>query len=235
MVLLAFNAVFGMSLPVLFTAAANETYHSGAVGYGLYSSLAALGAFAGAMLSSLRRDGAAAEPGRQRSIVYGLVTAFAGRRAALRAVPRVARGHRRRPPALRHRGRVDHPALHQPGDPRPGDVVLHHGAGRRAGDRRPADGLDRGALRLVGRVRDRGRAARTGRHHGRHHPGAAAPAADRGQPADAAADAAHRQAQRRPRGRGARLRSSAPARSGPAGARPRRPRAPASPAGRSGS
>jgi MFS family permease len=77
LVLLAFNAVFGMSLPVLFTAAANDTYHSGAVGYGLYSSLAALGAFAGAMLSSLRRTV------RLRAIVaavivYGLVTAFAG-------------------------------------------------------------------------------------------------------------------------------------------------------------
>jgi MFS family permease len=77
LVLLAFNAVFGMSLPVLFTAAANDTYDSGAVGYGLYSSLAALGAFAGAMLSSLRRTV------RLRGlvgavIVYGLVTAFAG-------------------------------------------------------------------------------------------------------------------------------------------------------------
>jgi MFS family permease len=77
MVLLAFNAVFGMSLPVLFTAAANDTYQSGAVGYGLYSSLAALGAFAGAMLSSLRRTV------RLRGLVaavvaYGLITAFAG-------------------------------------------------------------------------------------------------------------------------------------------------------------
>ena len=77
MVLLAFNAVFGMSLPVLFTAAANDTYHSGAAGYGLYSSLAALGAFAGAILSSRRRTvrlrGLVAAV-----VVYGLVTAFAG-------------------------------------------------------------------------------------------------------------------------------------------------------------
>jgi MFS family permease len=77
MVLLAFNAVFGMSLPVLFTSAANDTYHTGAVGYGLYSSLAALGAFAGAMLSSLRRNV------QLRGLVvaviaYGSVTAFAG-------------------------------------------------------------------------------------------------------------------------------------------------------------
>lgn len=77
LVLLAFNAVFGMSLPVLFTAAANETYQTGAVGYGLYSSLAAVGAITGAILSTMRRTiqvralvGAV--------ILYGLVTAFAG-------------------------------------------------------------------------------------------------------------------------------------------------------------
>jgi MFS family permease len=77
LVLMAFNAVFGMSLPVLFTAAANETYQTGAVGYGLYSSLAAVGALTGALLSTMRRSiqvralvGAV--------ILYGLVTAFAG-------------------------------------------------------------------------------------------------------------------------------------------------------------
>ena len=77
MVLLGFNAVFGMNLPVLFTASANDSYHTGAVGYGLYSSLAAVGAFAGAMLSTLRRNV------QLRGLVvtvilYGLVTAFAG-------------------------------------------------------------------------------------------------------------------------------------------------------------
>ena len=77
MVLLGFNALFGMSLPVLFTSAANDTYHSGAVGYGLYSSLAAVGALTGAVLSSMRRTV------RLRSlvsavIVYGAVTAAAG-------------------------------------------------------------------------------------------------------------------------------------------------------------
>lgn len=76
-VLLAFISVFGMNLPVLFTAAANETYATGAAGYGLYSSLAAVGAFAGAILSSRRRSL------RVRSIViatiiYGIVTMFAG-------------------------------------------------------------------------------------------------------------------------------------------------------------
>jgi MFS family permease len=77
MLLLGFNAVFGMSLPVLFTSAANDAYHSGAAGYGLYSSLAAVGALSGALIASTRRAV------RLRSlvgavIVYGCVTAFAG-------------------------------------------------------------------------------------------------------------------------------------------------------------
>lgn len=77
MVLLGFNAVFGMSLPVLFTASAGETYDTGAAGYGLYSSLAAVGAMVGSFLVTLRRNV------RVRSlvftvIVYGLTTAFAG-------------------------------------------------------------------------------------------------------------------------------------------------------------
>jgi MFS family permease len=77
MVLLGFNAVFGMSLPVLFTASAGDVYGTGAAGYGLYSSLAAVGAVAGSLLSTLRRNV------RVRSLVftviaYGLITAFAG-------------------------------------------------------------------------------------------------------------------------------------------------------------
>lgn len=76
MVLLGFNALFGMNLPVLFTSAATS-YESGAAGYGLYSSLAAVGALTGAMVSSTRRAG------RLRGLVaaviaYGLVTAFCG-------------------------------------------------------------------------------------------------------------------------------------------------------------
>jgi MFS family permease len=82
MVLLAFNAVFGMSLPVLLTASANEVWMSGAAGYGLYSSLAALGALIGAVLSTLRRSV------RLRGLVvaviaYGSFTAFAGLAPAL--------------------------------------------------------------------------------------------------------------------------------------------------------
>jgi MFS family permease len=75
-VLLGFVAVFGMNLPVLFTAAATS-FGTGAAGYGLYSSLAAVGALIGAVLSAQRRSL------RLRAIViatigYGLVTALAG-------------------------------------------------------------------------------------------------------------------------------------------------------------
>lgn len=75
--LMFFVATFGMNLPVLFTASANTTYHTGAAGYGLYSSLAAAGALAGALLSTRRRQL------RLRAIViavivYGAVTALAG-------------------------------------------------------------------------------------------------------------------------------------------------------------
>lgn len=76
-VLMFFVATFGMNLPVLFTASANSTYHTGAAGYGLYSSLAAAGALAGALLSTRRRSL------RLRAIVvavifYGAITAIAG-------------------------------------------------------------------------------------------------------------------------------------------------------------
>ncbi|MBW4032272.1 MAG: MFS transporter [Acidobacteria bacterium] len=76
-VLMVFVATFGMNLPVLFTASANSTYHTGAGGYGLYSSLAAAGALAGALLTARRKRL------RLRSIViavviYGAVTALAG-------------------------------------------------------------------------------------------------------------------------------------------------------------
>ncbi len=76
-VLMLFVSMFGMNLPVLFTASANGTFHTGAAGYGLYSSLAALGALIGALLSTRRRRL------RLRAIVvsviaYGLITALCG-------------------------------------------------------------------------------------------------------------------------------------------------------------
>lgn len=77
LVMLAAVAIFGMNLPVLFTASADHVYGTGAAGYGLYSSLAAAGAFIGAILSARRRTL------RLRTIVlatvvYGAITLFAG-------------------------------------------------------------------------------------------------------------------------------------------------------------
>ena len=77
LVMLAAVAVFGMNLPVLLTASADGVYGTGAAGYGLYSSLAAAGAFVGAILSARRRAL------RLRTIliatvVYGGVTMLAG-------------------------------------------------------------------------------------------------------------------------------------------------------------
>ncbi len=53
-VMLAFVSTFGMSLPVLLVAFADHVYGTGATGYGLYSSAAAVGALSGA-ISSARR------------------------------------------------------------------------------------------------------------------------------------------------------------------------------------
>lgn len=57
MILLGFVATFGMTLPVLFTAAAAETgFDTGSEGYGLYTSLAAVGAVLGALASTRRKS-----------------------------------------------------------------------------------------------------------------------------------------------------------------------------------
>lgn len=53
-VMLAFVAAFGMNLPVMLVAFADHVFDSGAAGYGLYSSAAALGALAGALASTRR-------------------------------------------------------------------------------------------------------------------------------------------------------------------------------------
>ncbi len=52
LVLLASVSIFGMTLPTLLAAFADRVYGSGAAGYGLLSSVAAIGAFAGAMGST---------------------------------------------------------------------------------------------------------------------------------------------------------------------------------------
>jgi len=55
--LMFFVATFGMTLPVLFTAAAGERgFDTGSSGYGLYTSLAAVGSVAGALISVRRRS-----------------------------------------------------------------------------------------------------------------------------------------------------------------------------------
>lgn len=76
-VLLAAISLFGMNLPVLLTAAAAKTFGTGAAGYGLYSSFAALGAFLGAVVSARRYDV------RLRSVVllagsFGVLTIAVG-------------------------------------------------------------------------------------------------------------------------------------------------------------
>ena len=77
MVMLSFVAVFGMSLPVILTGFANEVYETGSTGYGLYTSLVAIGALTGALLSTRLRTL------RLRTIiitalVYGTLQALAG-------------------------------------------------------------------------------------------------------------------------------------------------------------
>src|SRR5690606_26500429 len=52
--MLVFIATFGMNLPVLLVSFADHVFGSGAAGYGLYSSAAALGALAGAIASTRR-------------------------------------------------------------------------------------------------------------------------------------------------------------------------------------
>lgn len=53
-IMLAFVATFGMNLPVMLVAFADHVFGSGAAGYGLYSSAAALGALAGSIASTRR-------------------------------------------------------------------------------------------------------------------------------------------------------------------------------------
>jgi MFS family permease len=54
MVVLAFVSTFGMTLPVLLVSFADTVFKTGAAGYGLYSSAAAVGALIGALLSTRR-------------------------------------------------------------------------------------------------------------------------------------------------------------------------------------
>lgn len=60
-----FVAVFGMPMPTLLAGLANSVYETGATGYGLYNSLAAVGAFVGALVSARRSSL------RLRTIIFG--------------------------------------------------------------------------------------------------------------------------------------------------------------------
>jgi MFS family permease len=77
MAMLVFVAVFGMSMPTLLAGMANTAFDTGAQGYGLYNSFAAIGALAGALLSTRRTSL------RVRSVIlaglaYGLFMLSAG-------------------------------------------------------------------------------------------------------------------------------------------------------------
>lgn len=77
MAMLLFVAVFGMSLPTLLAGMASTAFNTGAQGYGLYNSFAAIGALSGALLSTRRTSL------RIRSVIlaglaYGLFTLSAG-------------------------------------------------------------------------------------------------------------------------------------------------------------
>lgn len=67
MVMVGFVAVFGMPMPALLAGMADTVYLTGAQGYGLYNSLAAVGALAGALLSTRRASL------RLRTIIIGAV------------------------------------------------------------------------------------------------------------------------------------------------------------------
>lgn len=55
-IMLGFLSVFGLNLPVLLAAYASQVYRVGAAGYGLFSTLVAVGAFAGALASTRRAN-----------------------------------------------------------------------------------------------------------------------------------------------------------------------------------
>ncbi|GHD83697.1 sugar phosphate permease [Salinibacterium amurskyense] len=67
MIMVFVVAVFGMPMPTLLAAMANTVYDTGASGYGLYNSLAAIGALLGALASARRASL------RLRTIIFGAV------------------------------------------------------------------------------------------------------------------------------------------------------------------
>lgn len=77
MVMVGFVAMFGMPMPALLAGIADDVYFTGATGYGLYNSLAAVGALAGA-LASARRASLRLRTIILGALLYGLVLTLTG-------------------------------------------------------------------------------------------------------------------------------------------------------------
>jgi MFS family permease len=77
LVMVAFVAVFGMPMPALLAGMADTVYDTGATGYGLYNSLAAIGALLGA-LASTRRATLRLRTIMIGAVIYGLALIVAG-------------------------------------------------------------------------------------------------------------------------------------------------------------
>ncbi|MGV8895496.1 MAG: MFS transporter [Rhodoglobus sp.] len=77
LVMVAFVAIFGMPMPALLAGMADHVYMTGATGYGLYNSLAAIGALVGA-LASTRRSTLRLRTIMIGAMVYGLMLIVAG-------------------------------------------------------------------------------------------------------------------------------------------------------------
>ncbi|GGK89201.1 MFS transporter [Salinibacterium xinjiangense] len=77
LVMVTFVAIFGMPMPALLAGMADQVYLTGATGYGLYNSLAAIGALLGA-LASARRATLRLRTIMIGAIIYGLMLITAG-------------------------------------------------------------------------------------------------------------------------------------------------------------
>lgn len=77
LVMVSFIAVFGMPMPALLAGMADTVYNTGATGYGLYNSLAAIGALAGALLST-RRASLRLRTIMIGAVIYGITLMVAG-------------------------------------------------------------------------------------------------------------------------------------------------------------
>lgn len=77
MVIVGIVAIFGMPMPTLLAGMADQVYDTGAQGYGLYNSLAAIGALTGA-LASTRRSSLRLRTIVLGALLYGVLLALTG-------------------------------------------------------------------------------------------------------------------------------------------------------------